>query len=112
MIPPPPGPRLEWSIDLLTDLPTAPPATPHILTIVDTFSKFVLLAALPDKTTSAVALTVRERLIASFGVPLTFRIDNGTEFVGEFASLCACLTTRRIHTSPFHSPANGQVERY
>lgn len=112
MIPPPPGPRLEWSIDLLTDLPATPNAPKHILTMVDTFSKFVLIAALPDRSAATISQVVRERLIGPFGVPLSFRVDNGTEFAGAFSALCSCFATRRIHTSPFHSPANGQVERF
>ena len=108
LIPPPPGPRLEWSIDLLTGLP-ATPNHPfrHILTMVDTFSKFILLAALPDKASATVATTIRERLIGVFGIPLAFRVDNGTEFAGALAEVCAVLGTHRITTSPYHSPANG-----
>ena len=80
--------------------------------MVDTFSKFVILAALPGRAASTVARCIRERLISVFGVPLSFRVDNGTEFAGDVAALCSTFGTRRITTSPFHSPANGQVERY
>ena len=80
--------------------------------MVDTFSKFVILAALPDRAASTVARCIRERLISVFGVPLSFRVDNGTEFAGDVAALCSTFGTCRITTSPFHSPANGQVERY
>ena len=80
--------------------------------MVDTYSKFILLAALPDHTAATVGCCIRERLISVFGIPLSFRVDNGTEFAGDVAALCSFFGTRRITSSPFHSPANGQVERY
>ena len=78
--------------------------------MVDTYSKFVLLAPLAHKTSEAVALAVREHLISTFGVPLVLRVDNGTEFAGSLAEVCSVLRASRITTSPYHSMSNGQVE--
>lgn len=51
LIPLPPGPRHTWAVDLLTDLPCNTSADPkHLIVAVDTFSKFVLLHPLPNKT--------------------------------------------------------------
>lgn len=78
-IPPPPGPRLEWSVDLLTDLPSSS-SFRHILACVDVFSKFVILAPLTDKSATTVVNAFRDRVISAFGVPLSIRSDNGSEF--------------------------------
>ena len=68
LIPPPPGPCIEWAIDLLTELPHADHKK-HVLVCVDTFSKYVVLASLPDRTSSTVATVFRERVLSVFGIP-------------------------------------------
>ena len=80
--------------------------------MVDTYCKFVILAALPDCSSATIAHCIRECLIATFGVPLSFHVDNGSEFAGDVVSLCSTFGMRCITTSPFHSPTNGQVECY
>ena len=39
------------------------------------------------------------------------RVDGGTEFAGEFAALCNVHGVQRTISPPYHSRANGQVER-
>ena len=79
MIPPPPGPRLEWSIDLVVELPAAS-GFKHVLTCVDTFSKYTVFVLLPDKSAVTVANAFRSHVLSIFGVPLYLRCDNGSEF--------------------------------
>ena len=50
-------------------------------------------------------------LIACFGIMRVVRVDNGTEFEGEFAALCALYDVQRDVQLPYHSRGNGQVER-
>ena len=75
MIEPPAGPRMEWALDLMPDLPAtlSPMARTakrvHIIIAVDAYSKFVLIAALPDKSSNTIAWFVRDKLISVFGLP-------------------------------------------
>lgn len=89
--------------------PDAP--THSVLTMVDCFSKFTLLALLPDKKAATIATTIHTRLVSVFGKPTAIRCDNGSEFKGAFAAYCEAREIRRIHTSPYTSHSNGQVER-
>ena len=75
--------------------------------MVDAYSKFVLLVALPNKSSLTIASAVREQLIGVFGIPLTLRTDNGSEFSGALAEVCSVLDSKCITTSPYHSPGNG-----
>lgn len=54
LIAPPPGPRLEWVMDLLVDLPVTSTGARHVLAMVDPFSKFVLFFPLRHKSAAAV----------------------------------------------------------
>ena len=76
------------------------------------FSKYVILAPLPDKSATTVTNAFRDRVVSAFGIPLAIRSDNGSEFWGAFQSFAAIYHITRRRTSPFHSNANGQAERY
>jgi transposase InsO family protein len=79
--------------------------------MVDCFSKFTLLALLPDKKAATLAQVLHTRLVSVFGKPAALRCDNGSEFKGAFAEYCQARGIQRITTSPFTSHSNGQVER-
>ena len=102
LIPPPPGPRLEWVLDLQTDLPCKGHGYRHILTAVDPFSKFAIFLPLATKSSAAV-VTGMQMVIANFGVPLSLHFDNGSEFQGEFALWVRMLGIHVNPGSPYHS---------
>ena len=106
MIPPPPGPRLEWSLDLIENLPRSG-AYQHILTSMDTFLKYVVFTPLPDKTSRTVCNAFQEHVIAVFGIPLFIRSDNGAAFAGDFDMLASIYNITHRTTSTHHSNANG-----
>ena len=106
MIAPPPGPCLEWSLDLVVDLPTSG-TYHHVLTCVDTFSKYVVFVPLEDRRASSVAYAFKSHVLAVFGVPLYLRCDNGGEFKREFAGLATTYGISLRTTAPYHSNANG-----
>ena len=66
----------------------------HILTAIDCYSKFCLLFLLLDKRSATVAGLLGKHLFGVFGPPAVVRSDNGTEFQGAFASLCAAHGVR------------------
>jgi hypothetical protein len=79
--------------------------------MVDVCSRFLLLAALPDKT----MLSVSKQLVKWFslvGFPRTIQSDNGKEFVNEvIAEMLTQLEVEHRLTTPYHPRANGVVER-
>lgn len=107
----PPGPRVVWACDLITNL--GPPGGPayHVLCMIDCYSKFCLLSLLSDKTSKSVAMVLHMRLFTVFGPPAALRSDNGTEFKGAVSALCQTYGTKQHFTSPYTSHSNGQVER-
>ena len=80
LLPLPPGPRIEWSLDLVTNL--GPPNSPkcHLLAAICCYSKFCLLRLIPDKSSTTVATILQNDLFATFGTPSVIRSDNGTQF--------------------------------
>ena len=111
LLPLPPGPRITWSLDLITNL--GPPDAPkkHLLAAICCYSKFCLLRLVPDRSSATVASTLKNHLFATFGTPAHVRTDNGKEFAGATAALFAAHKVRHHHTSPYTSHSNGQVER-
>lgn len=49
--------------------------------------------------------------MSRYGIPRGIRVDQGTEFRGEFSKYCDSLGIRRQVIFTFHPQANGQVER-
>ena len=84
-----PAPILEYSpptrpwdvvgIDLL-QLPPSRQSSKYLLLCVNHFSRYVVLAALTDKTAGAVALTIVSKLFHVYSTPRVLLSDNGTEF--------------------------------
>ena len=80
------------------------------LTIVDLYTRWVIMVPLVDKRASTVARALYERLVLVFGVPENVHSDGGSEFEGEFAALLRAVQTKMSHSVPWYSPGNGQVE--
>lgn len=78
----------------------------YILVMVDQFSKWVELAAIPDQTAEVIATQFLSRFVSTFGCPLEVHTDQGKNFDSNlFKTLCELLQIYR-------PCSNGQVERY
>ena len=105
-----PGERLN--IDLVGPLPKTRNGNKYILTIEDSFSRFV--QAIPIKTKEAihVAEALVEHHICVFGCPLEILSDQGKEFVNKtWAELCQRLEIKKKETPPYN-PNSNPVERF
>jgi len=80
------------------------------LTILDLYSRWLIMVPLVDKRASTVAKALYEGLVLVFGVPENVHSDGGKEFESEFAGMLRAVQTKLSHSVPWYSPGNGQVE--
>ena len=86
----------RWSLDFAGPLPVTSRHNRYVLVMVEHFSKWIELVALPDKYSEGVAYAFLDRVLSHFGAPAEVLTDQGTEFRGEFQDLCdKCLIDHR-----------------
>ncbi|KAL0216651.1 hypothetical protein P9112_008840 [Eukaryota sp. TZLM1-RC] len=84
----------------------------YVLHFVDAFTKFSILAPVPDIKAITVADSILTHVYAIFGAPKSIHSDNGTEFCNAvFASLCQLLNITHTTSIPHFHQSNGLVER-
>lgn len=83
----------------------------YILTVVDVFTGFVILRALPANTAATVARELWD-IITIMGPPKILQSDNGTEFVNAIIrNLCLRQGISHRLITAWHPEADGKVER-
>ena len=83
----------------------------YILVIIDAFSRFVMLRAIPD-TTAKKAIDGLIEWIGLFGIPSEVVSDNGTQFANELVdNLLEILATENTKIQAYSKEENGIVER-
>ena len=79
---------------------------------MDHFSRYVVLAPLPDKTAFSVARALVRYLFHPFTTPKVLLSDNGTEFRNSLVSdICAQYNITQTFVVAHHPASNGLVER-
>ena len=104
------GIRQPWEticVDLVGPLPRSSRGYTQVLTIVDYFTKFVLLFPLRTASAKEVARLVEENVFLTFGVPADIVCDNGVQFrSGVFESMARSYGVRLRYTALYHPRAN------
>jgi hypothetical protein len=99
------------SMDLVGPMTEDVSGNKYILVLVDHFSRYALLKALPNKEAWTVALGILETL-GLFGVlPGIIRTDHGSEFVAKLTAEMLSLLGNHQTTITDHPESNGMVER-
>lgn len=99
------------SMDIVGPLPRSAAGYSYILSVVDIFSKFVLLFPLRSVTAAAVAKIFEEHVILLFGAPQKVITDNGVQFrSNQYKSLLHKYDIVPGHIANYHAQANP-VER-
>jgi hypothetical protein len=99
------------SLDLVGPLTEDASHKKYILVMVDHFSRYSLLRALPDKAATTVALAILETL-SLFGIfPRMIRTDHGSEFTAKLTSEILGIMGEHQTTVTDHPESNGMVER-
>jgi len=105
------GPWELLQIDLATSLPTSVHGNNYLMIIVDTFSRFVVLHALPDKSAQSTAQALL-KTIASYGLPSMIQTDAGREFFNAvWAETFRALHITHREPTAYTSRQQGAVER-
>ena len=80
--------------------------------MVDRFTRWPELAAVPNATAEAVVDAVIEKLVLRHGYPVQLLSDRGAQFTSRlFQQMSKHLGVQKIFTTSYHPQTNGQVER-
>jgi len=109
-------PEINYPLDRvgvdLIELPTSYKGNKFILTVVDSFTKYVSAYAIPNKS----AVTVTEAMmqfITNNSSPKEITSDRGSEFHCKlFQETCSMLNSKNKYTTAYHPMANGLTEKY
>jgi Integrase core domain len=108
----PDAPFKVWSIDLAGPFPPDQDGCCYAIVAVDVFSKWVEIGKLPSKHAWRTAEWVFSEIVCRWGKPSAIRMDNGSEWKGEFEALLKDgLGITFSWISIGNSRANGQAER-
>ena len=106
------APMDHINIDLLGPLPVSRLGNKYILSIVDRFSRFVTLYAIPCKETDCVARYFVQFILRN-GISKNTSSDRGPEFLSDLMDrVCQIFGIEKHHTCAENPRANGLVETY
>lgn len=99
-------------LDILGPFPLSESGNKYVLVMVDQFTKWIELKALPNQTAEIVANVTVTEFISRMGCADQIFTDQGRNFDGTlFQSLCNLLEMAKCRTTPYRPSSNGQVER-
>jgi transposase InsO family protein len=101
----------RWSLDFVGPLMTTSRGVKYVLVMVEHFSKWIELVALPQNSSELAAAAFLDRVLARFGAPTEVLTDQGREFLGSFEELCTKALIDHCTTSRDHPEADGLAER-
>lgn len=85
----------------------------YILTMEDSFTKWVEAVALSSISADNVAKHFLNSWIYRFGPPVQVHSDKGTQFESDvFQSLCRLIGSVKTRTTPYHPEGNSSIERF
>ncbi|CAB4025773.1 Transposon Ty3-G Gag-Pol poly, partial [Paramuricea clavata] len=106
---PTPLPQRPWQL-IATDLFILEKVT--YLLVVDYYSRYVEVVALPKSTSSSKITQALKTIFARHGIPDEVRSDNGPQYHSdEFAQFAKEWGFKHSTSSPRYPQANGEVER-
>ncbi|GBG88381.1 hypothetical protein CBR_g47080 [Chara braunii] len=112
-LPIPEGPGQSVSMDFMDTLVTSKTGKRHVFVIVDRFTKYARLIAMPEtaKTDHVIKLFM-DNWVRDFGLPTSIVIDRDVRFTSElWQSTAKQMGTKLQMTSGNHPESNGQAEQ-
>jgi hypothetical protein len=101
----------HWSCDLAGELPYTSKGNVYIMVMIEHFSKWVELVALPNKSSHSTNQIFLQQVLSRFGACAECLTDQGSEFRGEFQDLFNHVLIDHRWTSKDHPQADGLVKR-
>ncbi len=103
----------ELSIDFITELPpTGPEAATNLVVVTDRLTKGVILGALNNISSEAVARWFVNSVYAHHGLPVAMTSDRGPQFVSDtWRRICEILSIEQRLSTGFHPQTDGATER-
>jgi hypothetical protein len=107
------SPNKRLHIDLYGPLKTSAAGNHYVVVMTDAFTKYIELAAIPNKTEDQVAKVLFERWFCRFSAPTVMISDQGKEFCNELVNrLCALWDVDKRTRSKYHPQTNSSAESY
>ena len=99
-------------LDILGPInPKSRSGSSYILVMVDQFTKWVELAALPAQNAELAAKAFLKHFIVTFGCALEVHTDQGKIFTSDlFLAFCKLFEMTKTRTTPYRPASNGQCE--
>lgn len=106
-------PMERWAIDVMGPLPETDSGNKYVLVMMDYFTKWPEVHAIPNQEAVTVANVFVKEVVARFGVPFQLHSDQGRNFeAAVFQQMCTILGVNKTRTTPLHPASDGMVERY
>ena len=84
----------------------------YIVTIIDGFSRWVELYAVPDVSAETAAKVALLDWVGRFGIPLQIMTDGGTQFTNDlWEELSQLIGSEKLESFPYSHEENGLIER-
>ncbi len=98
-------------IDFL-QLPRSIQVSMYVFVCVNHFSRFIVLAPLPNKSATTVAHAIISHLLYPYTTPRVLLSDNGAEFMNQvLRNICTKFHIQHTFITSPHPASNGLVER-
>ena len=103
--------RIQIDLMSMEDIPIVHEGKKYqwILSIIDVFSRYLVLRSLHSKDTAVVAVELLQ-VFADFGTPAIIQSDRGSEFQGSVVTVAQQLNVKIIRSSVKHPQSQGKVE--
>jgi transposase InsO family protein len=105
------GLHYRWSVDLCGPFPTSKAGNRYVMVMVEHYSKFVELAALPAKEARHTAAAFTSRVLGRYGAMAEVLTDQGSEWLAEFHQVLERALVDHRMTSAGRPSSNGASER-
>ena len=102
----------QISVDIVGPLPTTYSNNRYIVTMIDKFSRYVMLIPTTDITALSVIKAI-DKWITTFGPPKSILSDNGPQFISNMYKdyMKNHKKIKYKYTTTYHPQCNGQIER-
>lgn len=102
----------RWGVDLAGPFnPVTTSGNRYVMVMVEHFSKFLDVVAIPGKSAAITAQVFTECVLCRFGSCAEVVTDGGTEFAAEFDEVLKSSLIDHRKTAPNHPQADGLAER-